>query len=288
MAASEDFSKDLSLRMKEVKKEHEAKAAQEEIYGIDVSHHNGDINWKRVTKSPLNLKFVFMKATEGRTFVSPKFAQNWAEVSRTKLIKGAYHYYRTDSDPAEQAKHFLNVLLTNKFNKEKDLYALDVEVNPAKQESKTFSENLKVFIQTMQAAGFTTKPYFYTTKSFWEKNLGSAGAQLLSENNLWIARWYKDTGQVPPPQPTPGELPQGANKWMIWQFTSKGKIQGISKEVDINLCREASLIKSVQLAEAGEQPIPLPCPTVSSAETALNIEENSPTEGMAQVRNKLS
>lgn len=257
-------AEDLSTRMQDIKEKYEVSAVQEEIYGIDVSHHNGEIDWKLVVDlSSPKVQFVFMKATEGSTVVSPKFAQNWAEISKTSLIKGAYHYYNTISESSKQAENFSNVLLSNGFDREGDLYAIDVEVNNSKQASKEFAQNLGVFVQAMQKRGFTTTPYFYTTKNFWDTNLGTHGVELLSQNNLWIARWYKNTGQVPPSQPTPEELPKGAKKWMVWQFTSKGKIPGILKEVDINLSREASFIQRAKLTKELEENMPLPGSLVS-------------------------
>ena len=46
---------------------------QADIKGIDVSHHQGNIDWKKVKKSRPNLAFVYVKCTEGKDYVDPRF-----------------------------------------------------------------------------------------------------------------------------------------------------------------------------------------------------------------------
>ena len=50
-------------------------------FGIDVSHHNGEINWKQVP----DVEFVYIKATEGATFVDPMYQQNIKGARAKKL-----------------------------------------------------------------------------------------------------------------------------------------------------------------------------------------------------------
>ena len=57
------------------------------VYGIDVSHHNGSIDWEKVVENEFpRIEYVFMKATQGTSFVSPKFKENWSKVSETRFI----------------------------------------------------------------------------------------------------------------------------------------------------------------------------------------------------------
>lgn len=211
-------------------------------YGIDVSHHNGKINWNIVASAEEpKIEFAFIKATEGESFTSPAFIENWQGISATKLGKGAYHFYRTTKEPQKQAAHFSQTLEQNQFDKLKDCYALDIETNDKKLNEAEFAEDLGLFIKYMKNDGFITKPYIYTTSSFWNQNLGLAGEDLLANSNLWIARWYKNTGTVPPDKNDPGDLPLQATDWHIWQFTSKGSIAGINTEVDIDVAHYTNL-----------------------------------------------
>ena len=78
--------------------------------GIDVSHHNGVVNWERVKKSK-KIQFTFIKATEGMEGIDSAFQFNWNH-SRWDgdLIRGAYHYGHIESDPVKQAAHFVDVV----------------------------------------------------------------------------------------------------------------------------------------------------------------------------------
>ena len=75
---------------------------KKESFGIDVSHHNGKINWKQVP----DLDFVYVKATEGATYVDPMYKQNIEGAKARKLRVGAYHYFRTTSSVQKQFENY--------------------------------------------------------------------------------------------------------------------------------------------------------------------------------------
>ena len=71
---------------------------KQDSFGIDVSHHNGNINWEQVP----DVEFVYIKATEGVTYVDPMYQQNIKGARAKKLRVGAYHYFRTTSSVQKQ------------------------------------------------------------------------------------------------------------------------------------------------------------------------------------------
>ena len=77
-------------------------------HGIDISHHNKNVNLELVEQN-----FIFMKATEGTSFVSSAYHQRMDEAIKLQKNVGAYHYYRINSDPISQAKHFCKHLKGN-------------------------------------------------------------------------------------------------------------------------------------------------------------------------------
>jgi lysozyme len=79
-----------------------------EVYGIDVSHHQGPIDWDRV--APDGIGFAYIKATEGGDFVDERFADNWSGAARAGLRRGAYHFFTFCTPGAVQARHFLDVV----------------------------------------------------------------------------------------------------------------------------------------------------------------------------------
>jgi lysozyme len=62
------------------------------VLGIDVSHHNGEVDWFAVARS--DVKFAYVKATDGHGFVDPRFGQSWAQMREAGLLRGAYHFAR--------------------------------------------------------------------------------------------------------------------------------------------------------------------------------------------------
>ncbi|MBK7932021.1 MAG: hypothetical protein IPK01_00725 [Acidobacteria bacterium] len=77
------------------------------VRGVDVSHHNGQIDWERVATQ--NIKFVYIKASEGNDLQDRLFERNWQEVRRVGLIPGAFHVFGNCSTGVEQARNFLLV-----------------------------------------------------------------------------------------------------------------------------------------------------------------------------------
>lgn len=82
--------------------------------GIDVSHHQGDINWNKVAKEPIG--FVYIKATEGETYVDSKFKKNIVGAKKVGLPVGVYHYFRMTSGAHKQFKNFYNTVKKYKID----------------------------------------------------------------------------------------------------------------------------------------------------------------------------
>ena len=64
------------------------------IRGIDVSHHQGEIDWAKVSKAEMGkepVSFVFMKATEGVSMVDRRYKENYKGAAENGVLRGAYH-----------------------------------------------------------------------------------------------------------------------------------------------------------------------------------------------------
>lgn len=75
------------------------------VWGIDVSHHQGDIDWQLLKSE--KLAFAYIKATEGGDFKDPRFHTNWEEASRSGIARGAYHFFTFCAPGVEQAANFI-------------------------------------------------------------------------------------------------------------------------------------------------------------------------------------
>jgi lysozyme len=73
--------------------------------GIDLSHHNGPVDWGRLGTEPL--EFVYLKATEGTDHTDPRFQENWQAATRLGWQVGAYHFYLLCREGAPQAENFI-------------------------------------------------------------------------------------------------------------------------------------------------------------------------------------
>ena len=78
-------------------------------FGIDVSHHQGEIDWDDfVDCNDSTIRFVYCKATEGETHVDSQWRRNRKNLLHYNIPNGAYHFFQPKKNPSNQAKHFLN------------------------------------------------------------------------------------------------------------------------------------------------------------------------------------
>ena len=82
-----------------------------EIHGIDISHHQGTIQWDTLTERALiddhPIRFIVMKATEGATIVDENFYKNFRKAKDHGFIRGAYHFWSVKSGATAQARYFI-------------------------------------------------------------------------------------------------------------------------------------------------------------------------------------
>ena len=79
------------------------------IQGIDVSHHNGAVDWRTIAGKD-GMEFAFIKATEGTTVVDGMFAKNRSAAQAAGLMVGAYHFLTTSTDAESQFQNFQNTV----------------------------------------------------------------------------------------------------------------------------------------------------------------------------------
>lgn len=194
------------------------------IKGIDVSKHNGTINWSKVKND--GVKFAIIRGGYGNTTVDPKFKNNIEGAIAAGLDIGVYWFsYAINTTKAkEEANKCLEVL---KPYKSKITYPVffDFEydsVNYAKKQginiSKTAASNMaKVFLKEIKDAGYIAG--MYTNLDFSNRYFTS---EVLSAYDVWIAQYSSKC------------LYKG--KYTMWQYSEKGKVAGISGNVDMNYC----------------------------------------------------
>ncbi|MFD8554909.1 lysozyme [Streptomyces fradiae] len=186
--------------------------------GVDVSSHQGNVNWPALWTS--GVKWAYVKATEGTYYRNPYFAQQYNGSYDIGMIRGAYHFATPDTaSGAAQADYFVN----NGGGWSRDGKTLpgvlDIEWNPYGPAcyGKTQAGMVSWIRDFLARYAYRTgrDAVIYTATSWWKQCTGNYGG-FASANPLWIARYNT----------TVGELPAGWLYHTMWQYTSTGPIVG--------------------------------------------------------------
>ncbi|MDJ1135240.1 lysozyme [Streptomyces iconiensis] len=188
------------------------------VEGVDVSSHQGNVNWKGLWDS--GVRWAYVKATEGTSYKNPYFAQQYNGSYNIGMIRGAYHFATPNSSSgATQANYFAS----NGGGWSKDGKTLpgvlDIEYNPYGATCYGLSQSamvnwIKDFTSTYKART-GRDAVIYTTTNWWTQCTGNSSS-FGNTNPLWIARYAS----------SPGTLPAGWGFYTFWQYTSSGPIVG--------------------------------------------------------------
>lgn len=195
-------------------------ANQYPVKGVDVSAYQGEVDWQ--TLSAQDISFVFIKATEGSSFVDQYFSYNYEEAKKTNLAVGAYHFFSYDSEGKTQAENFINTVtpFEGMLPPVIDLeFYGDKEQNPPARED--IDVQLKVMLDALEEH-YSQKPIIYATGKSYELYLAGD----YEEYDIWI----RDVIAKP-------KLPD-AREWTFWQFTNREQLAGYSGEekyIDVNV-----------------------------------------------------
>jgi GH25 family lysozyme M1 (1,4-beta-N-acetylmuramidase) len=182
------------------------------VEGIDVSSHQGNVNW--AAQWTAGKRFAYVKATEGTSYKNPYFAQQYNGSYNVGMIRGAYHFALPNSSSgATQANYFAS----NGGGWSRDGKtlpgALDIEYNPYGATCYGLSQSAMVswirdFLNTYKART-TRDAVIYTNLDWWTRCTGNSTA-FNATNPLWVARYAS----------APGTLPGGWPFHTIWQYSS--------------------------------------------------------------------
>ncbi|MBP5629899.1 MAG: glycoside hydrolase family 25 protein, partial [Bacteroidaceae bacterium] len=180
--------------------------------GIDVSHYQGTINWAAVAASG-KVGFAYVKASESVSFIDDYYQYNMAQGRKHGINMGSYHFYRAHVDQDAQFQHMISVIDPAK----QDLVpVIDVEsANGVTVE--TFASRLRRFLKRVEDY-YGRPPILYTYVNFYNKYLAYRGFE---HYPLFIAFYQDSTPRV-----------ADGNKYILWQYTSKGHVNGVNGNVD--------------------------------------------------------
>ena len=185
----------------------------DKINGIDLSHYQGKVDWKKLNDSAV--AFVFIKATEGHHTVDKSFNNHWKGSSHTKLLRGVYHFFDPAVDAKSQALHFLATTAADFGD-----FPPVVDIESRQQQASTeILAALTVFLSVIEQKT-SRKPMIYTSPGFWD----SLDSKKFSDHHLWLADYSKKA-----------KLPKQWHEWLFWQFSSGGIVDGVEGNVDMSV-----------------------------------------------------
>lgn len=192
-------------------------------FGIDISHHQSrSLDLARCRAE--GIEFVFMKATEGASFVDEDFVLNLAEARAAGLLVAAYHYVRSNASAAAQVELLVNVV------------PLDVPVVLDVETNSGGVSLVRELVDRLRARGYRV-PLLYLPRWYWQQ-LGSPS--LVGLPPLWSSR-YPDTA-VDDLRDEWADVPShywngyGGLDVAVLQFTSSARVAGYAP-LDANAFR---------------------------------------------------
>lgn len=181
---------------------------------IDVSEFQGSIDWERVKAS--GVQGAIIRCSVGLDYIDTKFARNVEECLRLGLHVGAYHFsWAGTADYAiKEAEKFIGLCKNYKFDL--PLY-YDIEKGDKTPRTTTAQLTTEAFINRCKELGY--KVGVYANLDYFNNYLDPVK---LKDYPLWIAQYYSRLTHKNP------EL------FGMWQYTSTGRVDGISGNVDLN------------------------------------------------------
>lgn len=213
--------RELDKEIKESKKKDNKKTEKQQLKGIDVSKWNGRIDWKKVKKAGID--FCIIRTGYSKT-VDYKFKYNIEEAIENGLQIGVYHfsYATTNAKAKEEAEFCLKLIKPYRkyitlgvwFDYEYDSvsYSRRYGVYPTK---KSVTSLAKTFCSTVEKNGYSTG--IYTNLDFSSNYFTK---EVLNKYPTWIAVWGKMNYH---------------GKYVMWQYTDSGRVDGIHGKVDMNI-----------------------------------------------------
>lgn len=193
--------------------------------GVDVSHHQGKIDWEKVKKDGYEFAIIRIGyrgyGTEGTLNLDNRFHENIKDAQRAGLDVGVYFFAQAinEEEALEEAEFVLKHLkgyeleLPVVYDPESILYD---EARTDDVTGEQFTKNAKVFCKRIRKAGY--EPMIYSNM-LWEAY--ELDLEKLSDYPVWYADYEP--------------LPQTPYDFVMWQYTSSGTVDGIKGRVDLNI-----------------------------------------------------
>jgi lysozyme len=188
-----------------------------DVIGVDVSNHQGDIDWEQLARS--KVAFVYMKATEGGDFRDRRFKLNWEGAKNARLPRGAYHFFTQCRKGAEQAKNFIETVPREEGALPPVVDLEHMGSCRSGPQLPNVMEEIMPLLNLLEVH-YGRRPVIYTTDEFDAAYLQGQ----LANDVFWVRSLHA--------------LPRfRKDQWVIWQYHDSGTRPGITGPVDLNAFR---------------------------------------------------
>ena len=189
-------------------------------FGIDISRHNGNIDWNAVKASGVDYVIIrcgYRGSATGVLIEDENFKKNIRNATAAGLKVGIYVFSQAINEVEAVKEASLAVSLAKGYNLTYPIF-IDTESSGGRADKidvATRTAVVNAFCQTVASAGY--QPGIYASKSWFETklNMGAIG-----NYKIWLAQY--------------SAAPTYKGRYDMWQYTSKGKISGIKGNVDLN------------------------------------------------------
>lgn len=194
---------------------------EKDTIGVDISHYQGTVDFDAIADQ--NIKFAYIKATEGSSYTDEHFRENWQNIKtdgiKSQMSFGAYHFFSFESSGQAQAENYITIVgdLSGFL-----VPAVDVELygkyRETMPEKAQIVKELKALLQKLEAK-YLTKPMIYSEIDVYKRYLSDD----FSSYPLWLRSVY---------YPIDWEF---HDDWTLWQYTDRGELDGYTDEKYIDL-----------------------------------------------------
>lgn len=196
--------------------------------GIDVSHHQGKIDWKEVAKDK-QIKFVYIKATQGTSIKDKNYEQNIKGARRQGFRCGSYHYLSCLTSVRSQFRNFQKAM---RGHKQDLIPMIDIEHEGVKRWSKKQVQDSVALFAKLIERKYGKKPLIYSHVNFYNSHL----TPRYNKYFLFLSRYSSERPSI-----------KGVGRHNIWQFTDRGRVHGIHGNVDLDRFMSGTSLSSIRL-----------------------------------------
>ena len=186
-----------------------AQMAGYKTQGLDISHHQEKVNWTRVDPK---YKFIILKATEGQNFLDTDFLYNWNNFVMTSSGEAQADFYISKVSDSDKTLPPI----------------IDLEISTKKYKKKDVMKNLEEMVDKLEK--------HYKKRVIFYVNYNTYNAYIKGEfpkNKIWITD-YKYFPRI-----------KEDNRWVIWQVSRRGRIEGIPGFTDKNVLRKGMTVEDL-------------------------------------------